>query len=562
MHSQHHDGYGQKANEIPAPSHRHAAPSAPWPWIDIQNTVDPIQLASRLPPVPALCDHKSCDGCWKGYPQSRFPNWTKDQVSRSQISKAITNYRRDEPCVVYRADVRSDGFFEDAERMTATEDNKDDVWDQIIHTERPPNTRVRALFIENLSGHVLQMLGTRFNIEPFFFSSSLSWIPSRFQEEVQQQKGDHITVTLTFIKSMPMQPYNRRHQGSQASFGSMSTLASQDGTLPDKQMIDTQAPLRLRSSNRQLVLDLISVHLIRHIDGSTILSFHPDIDHPVTDAKYMHKRIRFAGQSVYWQKIFRESPDPTFLLLTFMWHAMYAWDEAFEDLYAHICQLETSVISTSNTVLTQELHLIRAHQLHFGSLLDDFRKSVEFVRTTRNPAMESLLEEKRELSEQLMDRECDNLLEEIERLDMSRQMQDKRLLNVMNLVFSSINIEDSRRNAQMTEVAVKDSAAMRQIAFVSMVYLPASFVAGVFGMNVREIVPNTTGTLGHYVATALSFTAASVWIILAIQSKHIFGEDITLWQRLGWPLMLVRKFISKKPKEEDPELKLKLIHKD
>lgn len=48
--------------------------------------------------------------------------------------------------------------------------------------------------------------------------------------------------------------------------------------------------------------------------------------------------------------------------------------------------------------------------------------------------MESLLEEKRELSEQLMDRECDNLLEEIERLDMSRQMQDKRLLNVMNLV--------------------------------------------------------------------------------------------------------------------------------
>lgn len=49
--------------------------------------------------------------------------------------------------------------------------------------------------------------------------------------------------------------------------------------------------------NRQLVLDLISVHLIRHIDGSTILSFHPDIDHPVTDAKYMHKRIRFAGES-------------------------------------------------------------------------------------------------------------------------------------------------------------------------------------------------------------------------------------------------------------------------
>jgi hypothetical protein len=42
---------------------------------------------------------------------------------------------------------------------------------------------------------------------------------------------------------------------------------------------------------------------------------------------------------VYWQKIFQDSPDPTFLLLTFVWHAMYAWDEALEDLYAHIGQL-------------------------------------------------------------------------------------------------------------------------------------------------------------------------------------------------------------------------------
>lgn len=42
---------------------------------------------------------------------------------------------------------------------------------------------------------------------------------------------------------------------------------------------------------------------------------------------------------MYWQKIFQVSPDPTFVLLTFIWHAMYAWDEALEDLHAHIGQL-------------------------------------------------------------------------------------------------------------------------------------------------------------------------------------------------------------------------------
>ena len=45
------------------------------------------------------------------------------------------------------------------------------------------------------------------------------------------------------------------------------------------------------------------------------------------------------GQSVYWQHMFQKSPDPTFVFLTFIWHALYAWDEALENLYEHICYL-------------------------------------------------------------------------------------------------------------------------------------------------------------------------------------------------------------------------------
>ena len=259
----------QKENKIPTPSHRHAAPSAPWPWINTHDgelnafflhsiafitclAVDPVQLESRLPPVPPLCDHKSCNGCWKGYPQSRFPNWTKDQVSRSKIADAITNYCSDKPCIIYRADVRDDGFFENVDSVTADDRDRDATWNIMVHTQvcgslvlydvcplcvtrhlysvfflprnkiltisslqRPPNIRVRAMFVQNLSGPVLQMLGTRwdvfdtnafveihfagtfgrYNIEPFFFSSSLNWIPSRFQEEIQHRQGDRECVT-------------------------------------------------------------------------------------------------------------------------------------------------------------------------------------------------------------------------------------------------------------------------------------------------------------------------------------------------------------------------------
>ena len=47
---------------------------------------------------------------------------------------------------------------------------------------------------------------------------------------------------------------------------------------------------------RQLVLDLLSVHLIRNVDSSVIISFHPTLDHPITKADFLHDRIRFAGE--------------------------------------------------------------------------------------------------------------------------------------------------------------------------------------------------------------------------------------------------------------------------
>lgn len=88
--------------------------------------------------------------------------------------------------------------------------------------------------------------------------------------------------------------------------------------------------------------------------------------------------------------------------------------------------------------LTEELHGIRAHQLHYSSLLEDFRKTVNFIRTAKNPAMESFPKPIRLRSAELMKRECSNLMNEIERLDTSRKMVDKQLKNVMNLVGTCI----------------------------------------------------------------------------------------------------------------------------
>lgn len=131
-----------------------------------------------------------------------------------------------------------------------------------------------------------------------------------------------------------------------------------------------------RDDHRILLLDLLSVHFIRDSESSTIISYHPrreqtengqpkkvtdrhghvhharaipqepkeELQPPQpkdlgTSARQLSQRIHLAGQSVYWQGLFSTSPDPTFVLITYLWHALYAWDEALETLYQYVCWL-------------------------------------------------------------------------------------------------------------------------------------------------------------------------------------------------------------------------------
>jgi pyruvate-formate lyase len=85
-------------------------------------------------------------------------------------------------------------------------------------------------------------------------------------------------------------------------------------------------------------------------------------------------------------------------------------------------------------ILTQQLHLIRAHHLHYVSLLDDFGTTVRFIRDTANPALDALSPDERAWNADTMQRECANLLREVARLESERAMQEWRVKNVLDLV--------------------------------------------------------------------------------------------------------------------------------
>jgi len=169
------------------------------------------------------------------------------------------------------------------------------------------------------------------------------------------------------------------------------------------------------------------------------------------------------------------------------------------------------------------------------------------VQTHINPALDSISPEERDFSVTLLKRECDNLLDEVDRLEREREMQSRRLSNVMHLISSTANILDSSRMKEMTEASTRDSAAMKQIAYLSMVFLPPTFVSSLFGMNVQEIVPGANGTLVHYGVTAISFTLISVWVITAFQSRYSFRKGVAFWVRMAWPLFFMLRLFRLDP---------------
>ncbi|KAG1887394.1 cora-like Mg2+ transporter protein-domain-containing protein [Suillus fuscotomentosus] len=498
---------------VPDPIYRHAAPSGPWPWMNLDVDSDLAASDTTVMDEPSLP--------WLDYPQNKFRNWTADPVQRSEMfekcskNKSSTIYWmdvRDSEDVTKRFTVPDMGENDHGTTKVPIEDPQNKFWKMLEQKAslmlkfRSEGIRVRTLFVDDLTSPVLRMLGTRYNIEPFFFTSSLNWIPSRYQEAPRHGEGDHVTITLPFLRS----------QQKSQSPTDPKPLDSKTNT-----PIDIQAPFST-GGGHMFFIDLLAIHMVRGKE-STIISYHPESTGQLTSAKHLRSLIQLVGKSVYWQKIFDKSKDPTFLFLAFLWYALYEWDESLDSLYSYVGELELQVLHLDNIALTHDLHVLEARLLHYQSLLHGFEVSVKFIETNPNPAMEVAAKKERMESGALMKKECKNLLNEIDRLERRRKMLSSRLKNAMELAFAIVNTEDSRR--------------MQRFTYLTIVFLPASFIASIFGMNVMEI-NNGTQTLTHYAVATVVLTLLTIYIIIMLQKQNsVHRREATLLQRAVWPIL-------------------------
>ncbi|KAH7101558.1 cora-like Mg2+ transporter protein-domain-containing protein [Auriculariales sp. MPI-PUGE-AT-0066] len=501
-------------------------PSGPWPWTSFfspHSLTSANDIPSRETIRGTRPSHPSNTALsqgheWKHFPQSHFPNWTPAVIERSGLASEVFDAEHTSTNVL-TIDLLSDGSLRVGRSFDG--EQTDDFW-AMLQQEPNPEVRLNCFFVEDLNGPILQMLGAWYDIEPFFFSSAINGIATRYEEVVGPEEEEHITITLPFLRAIDSATYNK------------SSDSKDDEEL--EEVIDLQTPLQLvvpDGPDQTLLLDMLAIHLIRGADESTIVMIHPESKYWLTtSAEQMKERVLLAAKGVYWENILKQSQDPTFMLLIFLWHALYAWDEAMEVLYEHILYLERRVMikfNASDIWLTRELHIIRAMLLHYGSLLNDFHKTVRFIFSHPNRVHIGKIENKEEQQRHrnMLQRECDNILNEIERITDNKELQLQRVKNVMELVFSTLNVTE-------TETTINQGWVMQQLSYVTMAFLPATFVSSIFGMNLNEFVGGTDLKWFHFVAVTVPLSIGTVWLMTAFQ-RRMHDPNHSFLLHLLWP---------------------------
>ncbi|KAF7344446.1 hypothetical protein MSAN_01926000 [Mycena sanguinolenta] len=259
--------------------------------------------------------------------------------------------------------------------------------------------------------------------------------------------------------------------------------------------------------SQDLELDLLGFYMISSVQKSVIVVYYPKNNFQFDILNQHCQWTARMYQEAYWKTIFEspEKADRTVLIFPVLWWVVYAWSDALGMLYLYLDNLENKVLASPSIKLTQEFHQIRLCLLNYKSLLEDFRKAVELIRTKVTP-------EKR----QAFKSECCDMDAEIRRLQEGAAARNERIKDVISLVFSHVTIQDSMM--------------MKQVSWITMLFLPGTFVAGIFGMNVSGLGT----TVLNFVEVFIPLTVITIWVLVALLPT---SQIKSCWGRLFWPFL-------------------------
>lgn len=114
------------------------------------------------------------------------------------------------------------------------------------------------------------------------------------------------------------------------------------------------------------------------------------------------------------------------------------------------------------------------------------------------------------------------------------QTLDKRISNVIQLSSSMITYQDGRAMKADSATLKADSRAMKLIAFLTLVFLPATSVASIFSTPFFDVDWQTSE------AQVLQ-TAKSFWVFWAVALPLTLSGILFYFAWVNWPFRIVRR---------------------
>ncbi|KAJ8517700.1 hypothetical protein ONZ45_g5140 [Pleurotus djamor] len=219
----------------------------------------------------------------------------------------------------------------------------------------------------------------------------------------------------------------------------------------------------------------------------------------------------------YWTTRFRDwkSRDRRLLPLPFLWYTVRRWDE--------ICEAVSTFaglsVSLSRRVIHRASRANLAHILFSEGLMNNLKLVINGL--------------KEGCTDELVLKECQLLLNECARLEFRRRLQGDRVQNVIDMIYS-------HATTRASEAAVRDSRDMMQVSRLTMLFLPASVMAGIFGINSTTIDEHTSLVL--YLVLTVPLTLMTIWLFVAMQIENYFRDfPKGAWYRAFWPYYIFRR---------------------
>ncbi|KAI5980639.1 hypothetical protein EDD15DRAFT_2347521 [Pisolithus albus] len=219
--------------------------------------------------------------------------------------------------------------------------------------------------------------------------------------------------------------------------------------------IDTERPLDL--CTEIVFQDLLAIHMVRSRAYNVIIAFHPRSNLKTSSGEELQSIMQRTSNHTLSGR-FTGPRDLTYYILVILWYVCHTWSEACEALYHFVEELERGTSETPTIRSLRKYHEVQVHLLYYDQLLLEFLMSIDFMRRTPHPAMET-----EGYSIAFMEHEVDKLLRDWGRLDHQTTMITNRLRSVMQLEFATVNWKNGRNMKRLVEASLRDATARKQI---------------------------------------------------------------------------------------------------